>query len=248
MKLFYFTILALAFTACTIQKRTVNKGYFVQWHFKQKAAKAKVTSLPDTELSVIQAESPPEIPEISPADSLPSISAEQESTQSQDLPENTVSPKAIEEHFPSFPAHPLLSKKLAERKNLHQKITAPKDDDLYPARSKAMYVFRGIWNLLLILLVLFSAYILFILLLFTSDLVILFLIMACLHIIVCSFFKSLAFFKMSRIKGREEAGDRTAAAEAKKLQRKIKRTRQNINLVFLAFYLILAIFLFAFMN
>ena len=50
------------------------------------------------------------------------------------------------------------------------------------------------------------------------------------------------------LRRREEAGDRTAAAEAKKLQRKIKRTRQNINLVFLAFYLILAIFLFAFMN
>ncbi|MCE3295470.1 MAG: hypothetical protein K0R65_1184 [Crocinitomicaceae bacterium] len=33
---FLFCILAAA-SACTIQKRTVNKGYFVQWHWQKKA-------------------------------------------------------------------------------------------------------------------------------------------------------------------------------------------------------------------
>lgn len=36
LNLFIFIIFATLFTSCSIQKRTFNKGYFVQWNFKQK--------------------------------------------------------------------------------------------------------------------------------------------------------------------------------------------------------------------
>jgi hypothetical protein len=47
------SICLVCFLACTVQKRTFNKGYFVQWNFKQKS-KEKVHKTPEISKSEIE--------------------------------------------------------------------------------------------------------------------------------------------------------------------------------------------------
>ena len=42
IKILFLVLVSIFVSSCTIQKRTLNKGYFVQWHFKNKMASKSV--------------------------------------------------------------------------------------------------------------------------------------------------------------------------------------------------------------
>ncbi|MCE3295471.1 MAG: hypothetical protein K0R65_1185 [Crocinitomicaceae bacterium] len=232
----YFLLFFWMFTACTVQKRTVNRGYFVQWHFKAKTGNDPGTA------NIIRSD-PQEEKRIAliSTDSVSSI----ETAHVESSPEAAVYPeegnRLKQARMGFFP------QKIKQSKTFHQSVSIPQAPKEKKERGREYYIAMGIGNLAVCLLTLFLGWALAVFLLSTGDIAIVILLFPIAHVLVMSFFKTLAFFKMSHILKREQEEGYTGVS-SKQQNQKIKRGKQIIHLLFLISYILFFVYFIILLN
>ncbi|MGV3631934.1 MAG: hypothetical protein ACO1O6_12060 [Bacteroidota bacterium] len=235
---FFFLLLLASVLSCTIQKRTVNKGYFVQWHSRLKPAKLPVTV---HEARAGMAAPPENAAEIALPDS--TISAGLPG------PEN-YRESAAEKSPESGNSSSLLPQTIRKtvqsvQKQQHEAKTRPQPK-MDPGTARGLFIFRAVWNGFLFGFALYTAFLFGLLLLFAGEFIPLFVfsLFISLHVLVASIYKAVMFMKMARILARVKQSDSNALAEQESMKKKIIKDRLRINLFFLILYIVFLLLIF----
>ncbi|MFN5416153.1 MAG: hypothetical protein ACK5B9_03790 [Flavobacteriia bacterium] len=127
-----------ALFSCTIQKRTVNKGYFVQWNWDKKIKNQGTTETkvkPESEVQIEIAQTEPIFEE---QKSSTSVSDEIEVQDAPVVEENNTSKKSLNSTFNTLKEIKPISKGVTVLKKIHDKVfhkkkaaTPPMDGELW---------------------------------------------------------------------------------------------------------------------